>query len=85
VDRSPCHGPLEAAIVIVVLFAPSVVCWLKGKRAWAFWGFVTWLHWIPVFRLAKPESWWARRFYGDRKLARAFARFPTKQADSVEA
>lgn len=34
---------------------------------------ITW--WIAAFRLAKPESWWARHFYGPHKLARAKARW----------
>lgn len=28
---------------------------------------------VGLFRLAKPHSWWARRFYSDEKLARAGA------------
>src|SRR5213075_479947 len=46
-------------LIVGILFAPSVVCWLKGKRWWATLGFFTGWHWIPVFRLAKPNSWWA--------------------------
>ena len=29
---------------------------------------------VGVCRLAKPESFWARRFYGEKKLARAAVR-----------
>ena len=29
---------------------------------------------IGALRLAKPESFWARRFYGEKKLARAARR-----------
>jgi hypothetical protein len=31
--------------------------------------------WIGAFRLATPGSWWARHFYGPRKMARAEARY----------
>lgn len=71
-------GPLElltGVLVAAVLLVPSVVCWLKGKRLWATVGFITAWHWIPVFRLAKPDSWWARRYYDDRKMYRARLRF----------
>jgi hypothetical protein len=68
----------DVAIVVAVvalLIVPSVVCWLKGKKLWATLGFFTNWHWIPVIRLAKPDSWWARRFYDDEKMWRARARF----------
>lgn len=32
--------------------------------------------WITAFRLARPESWWARHLYGAKKRARAEARYP---------
>jgi hypothetical protein len=31
--------------------------------------------WIGMFRLAQPESWWARHFYGPKKIARAEERY----------
>ena len=67
-------GVMLALIVLIVV--PPVVCWLKGKRLWATLGFITGWHWIPVFRLAKPSSWWARKYYTRDKLARSNARFP---------
>ena len=54
----------------------TVVCLLKGKLVTGLMGFF-----IPILalfgsiRLAKPESYWARRFYGDRKAGRAAKRF----------
>lgn len=54
---------------------PSVICWLKGKRRWAVIGFFSAWHIVAAFRLAKPESWWARRFYDDAKLDQSRARF----------
>jgi hypothetical protein len=53
---------------------------LKGKYWFAFLGIVGILNvlwWVGAVRLAKPKSWWARRYYvGDRahKLEEAIAR-----------
>lgn len=63
-------------VLAVVIVIPSVICWLKGKRRWAILGFWTGWHWVPVIRLAKPSSWWARKYYGPAKLARSIERFP---------
>lgn len=71
-----------AAIVgayLVLLVIPVAVCWLKGKRLWATLGAFTLWHYIPMVRLAKPHSWWARRFYDEEKLAVAAARFPINE------
>ena len=62
---------------VVVLFGPVTVAEMKGNEilvgaGWFTLG-ITW--WIAAFRLAKPKSWWARHFYGPRKLARAEARW----------
>jgi hypothetical protein len=67
-----------AAVLVVygtLVFVPSVVCWLKGKKLWATIGFISLWHVIPMVRLAKPDSWWARRRYDGRKLERARTRF----------
>ena len=37
--------------------------------------------WIAAFRLALPDSWWARHLYGPRKLARAKARWERDELD----
>jgi hypothetical protein len=50
------------------MLVPSTICWLKGKRFFAvssallggsIWGL------IGAVRVAKPGSWWARRYYGE--------------------
>lgn len=61
--------------LLLIIFVPSIVCWLKGKKLWATVGFFIGWHWIPAFRLAKPRSWWARRYYGEDKMRRSRARF----------
>ena len=59
-----------------------VICWLKGKRGFAFLGVVVPFVWlIGAIRLAKPTSYWATRWYGDAKMAEAEQRFArSKQA-----
>jgi hypothetical protein len=69
---------LSIASTLALGVIPSVICWLKGKRRWAIIGFFSAWHIIAAFRLAKPESWWARRFYGEAKLNESRARFAAK-------
>lgn len=62
------------AVLVHLLFC--VVCLLKGKLVMGLAGLpVPLFSYIGVFRLAKPESFWARRFYGEKKLARAARRY----------
>jgi hypothetical protein len=64
-------------LVFVLFLGPVTVAEMKGNdilvgAGWFTLG-ITW--WIAAFRLAKPGSWWARHFYGPRKLARSEARW----------
>jgi hypothetical protein len=71
-------GVLVVVLVVVVgsELASLVVCGLKGKQGLAFAGiFFHPCWWVGAIRLAKPESWWARRCYGPEKRERADARF----------
>ncbi len=74
---------MAAVAYVVVVFgllfvAPLTV--LALKRQWLFFaaGWVTlgMVWWIAAFRLGRPASWWARRFYDEEKLARARERYP---------
>ena len=38
---------------------------------------------VPALRLAKPASWWARRFYDEEKVALANERFGRKSKPVV--
>jgi hypothetical protein len=63
---------------VVLIIGPATVTVLKGQwplfdHGWYTLGIVWW---ITGFRLARPESWWARHLYGPAKLARAKARYP---------
>ena len=81
-SSSLVHYLVVISIVSTLMLGviPSVVCWLKGKRRWAIIGFFSAWHIIAAFRLAKPESWWARTFYGEAKLAAARTRFAIRDA-----
>lgn len=64
-------------LVVVPFLRPVTVAGMKGHSALvaAGWYTVGIAWWIGAFRLALPDSWWARHFYGPRKLARAKARW----------
>jgi hypothetical protein len=63
--------------VVVIFAGPITVAELKDQRFlasfgwWTFGGDLV----IGAFRLARPESWWARHLYGRRKKARAEDRY----------
>lgn len=78
-------GLLIAALLILI---PLIACVAKGKYWVALvcgagvFLLVSVLGLIPIavalccaVRLAKPSSFWAKRFYGEAKLARACERF----------
>lgn len=46
--------------------------WLLFAAGWLTIGSVWW---IASLRLARPESWWSRHFYGADKLARSRQRY----------
>jgi hypothetical protein len=56
-------------VVVALVLALPVICALKGKWGFLLLGLL--IHWFWIFgaiRLAKPDSWWARRNYGPDKL-----------------
>ena len=69
---------LSIASTLAFGLIPSVICWLKGKRRLAIIGLFSAWHVVAACRLAKPESWWARRFYDEAKLSESRARYPAK-------
>jgi hypothetical protein len=64
--------------LFALCLTPAVITALKGQ--WVLFGagflFLGMVWVIAAFRLARPKSVWARRFYGPEKLARARARYP---------
>ena len=65
------------ALVLVLIVVPGLITWLKGQRLVFFVGLlVAGIIWgVAACRLARPESYWARRFYGQDKLRRSRRRF----------
>lgn len=61
----------------LLIIAPLTVTALK--RQWvlfaAGWLTIGVVWWIATLRLARPGSWWARRFYDRDKLLRAQERY----------
>lgn len=71
-DDARANGPWVTAVVVVVHIAVTVVCLLKGKLVLGLVGLpLPGLSMIGVCRLARPSSFWARRFYRGPKLERA--------------
>ena len=59
-------------LYLLLLVALGTVTALKGKWGVFALGFLVWPAWVlGAIRLAKPDSWWARRFYDEEKLRRA--------------
>ncbi len=70
-DTSSLIGIL---VVLVIVVGFAIVCALKGKYLFAVAGMLApFLSLIGAIRLAKPNSWWARRRYGEgsKKAIRA--------------
>lgn len=66
------------ALIALVDLVLAVVCILKGKLSLGLVGLVVpLLALVGAIRLAKPDSWWARRHYpqGSGRLERARSRF----------
>jgi peptidoglycan/LPS O-acetylase OafA/YrhL len=69
-------------LIALVIFAaliviPAGITLSKGQWVEFFIGFllpgIVWI--IASCRLARPSSWWARRFYDQEKMQRALNRF----------
>ncbi len=71
---------VELLVVLVVLgltVTPGVVTAMKGHLGLFVAGCLVIVVWfIAALRLARPNSWWARRVYGPEKLQRARERYP---------
>jgi hypothetical protein len=71
---------VEALVVVAILvicLVPGAITALKGHVALFVAGFFVGLVWLVApFRLAKPNSPWARRFYSGEKLEKARSRYP---------
>ena len=73
-------GPAEVLLALLLIWALAalVICVLKKKIIMAIISLVIGggvIQTIGALRLAKPESWWARRFYDEIKLQRSRERY----------
>lgn len=75
-------GPLELFIIVIISLVWLVPCALKGKW-WFFWlGLLVGALLAPIgcvgaIRLARPDSWWSKKFYGHAKLKKSWERYNT--------
>ena len=68
-------GLWGTALAIVVHIGYTIICLLKGKIATGLIGLpVPLVSLVGAVRLAQPSSFWARRFYAERKMAAAAQR-----------
>ena len=70
-----------ATSILLGLFV-AYICFRKGKLMWGVIG----VYLLPVgiigaCRLAKPSSPWARKHYGDEKMARSHARYAKEEVE----
>jgi hypothetical protein len=65
-------------LAIVVFVAPAVIAILKGRWEYIFLALLLTpvVPWVAALRLARPDSFWARHFYGWYKMERSRHRFP---------
>ena len=68
---------------VVLIVGPATITALKGQWALFAAGWITigMVWWIATLRLARPQSWWARQFYGPDKLGRAQSRYCATASD----
>ena len=70
------QGLVATSIGVVFHICYTILCLLKGKLALGLIGLpLPLVALLGAIRLAKPSSFWARRFYSPRKMARAGDRF----------
>jgi hypothetical protein len=74
-------GDLVLAVDIGLAVIFSAICILKGKTSTGIVGFfLPLISLVGAIRLAKPNSPWAHRRYGESKRARAEKRFPARRS-----
>jgi hypothetical protein len=62
--------------LITTLLGLAAICAMKGKWVFFVLGWFSGIFWIVgAWRIAKPNSFWARRRYGDVELTEAQLRF----------
>jgi hypothetical protein len=65
------------AAVLAVILGAVIVCGMKGKYGMIAGGILLHPLWVVgVIRLAKPDSFWARKNYSEDKVEAARSRHP---------
>jgi hypothetical protein len=79
---STVGGDVVVALVVGLALGLAIINGLKGKTRFALGGVIIHVLWIVgAILLAKPDSWWASRFYDADKLRLAQQRFPNSPAE----
>jgi hypothetical protein len=75
-------APVESLVLVVAIdLLLAFIAILKGKLMLGLIGiFIPFVSLVAAIRLATPRSWWARRWYKPKKLARSEARFERHRA-----
>ena len=74
------QGLVVTSIGVAFHISYTIICLLKGKIATGLISLpVPLIAFVGAIRLAKPSSFWARRFYSEPKMARAGERFDERQ------
>jgi hypothetical protein len=72
-------GAVLYALILwtALIVAPATITYLKGQYVLFGLGFllVGTVWYVAAFRLARPSSFWARKFYDDSKMGRARRRY----------
>jgi hypothetical protein len=70
------EGLVATSIGVLFHIGYTIICLLKGKIATGLISLpVPMIAFVGAVRLARPSSFWARRFYSGRKMARSEERF----------
>jgi hypothetical protein len=79
------QGWAAASLVVVVHISYTVVCLLKGKIVTGLAGLpIPLVSLVGAIRLAKPASFWAKRYYSAEKAERSAGRFGQPYAQRLE-
>jgi hypothetical protein len=82
-DPNTAHneGYLIASATVIINLTFAIICLLKGKLATGLVALpVPLVGLIGAIRIAKPSSFWARRWYAEPKMSKATARFDEQHA-----
>jgi hypothetical protein len=75
------YGAWAIWTAVLIHIGITVICLLKGKVVMGPAGLPAPIFsFLGAFRLAKPESFWARRFHGEKKPVRAARRHTKYEA-----